>query len=103
MNEVKWNNLLEHFWKSRSKLEYDEFKFNCLDFVLSFLVLFGYYDKNFNQSNEQVLFDKGKTKIKINLKQHITKHLIEPVLKKSLNYLFLLIKLNDEAYVIEKK
>jgi len=102
-NEEKWNDLLEYFWEMKNELVYYEFKFNCLDFILSFLILFGYFDVNDSQNNEHFLLDKQNIKMKIILKQKITKQLIEPALKRSLRYLYLLMKINKESFLIENQ
>lgn len=117
-NETKkWDELLEFFWKQKdhiwSSQKYDEKNLNCFDFVIDFLYMFGYFDANNDEDdsnlNDLLLLTSDNTSNYDNLtmrkflKQNLASELIEPVIRKSLKYLYLLVKLNsnEKTYLKE--
>ena len=81
--------------KKWSKSNYDEFTFNCLDFVISFLLNLGYFDDNVTHTEPSSLLNGY-------LREKLSRDLIEPEFVKCLKYLRLLVRLN-ESEVFEEK
>jgi hypothetical protein len=108
-----WNNLLEIFWIKRHLLwdskRYDEFNFNCLNFIVSFLLEFGFFDLNEDDATDFLyqtsLIELLKSEwIEPNhnplliglLKQRFSNEFIEPEFLKCLRFLNLLVKLKEK-------
>jgi hypothetical protein len=115
--DPKWDLLLDCYWKRRKELWhrafYDENRFNCLDFVINFLLEYGMFDLNEEQSdlissaallNAESSFKQKKNIfiLKNFLKQKLSKEFIEPEFFKCLKYLNLLINLYEKKYFLEK-
>lgn len=109
----KWDLLLEECWLNRSnqwsQSKYDEKKFNCFDFVINFLVDFGYFDMNEEDSQDRKLKhllstakpNEPNQRLHRYLKEKITNDLIESEFVKFLKYLNLLVKLRKQKFLIE--
>lgn len=115
--DFKWNMLLDRHWKRRKELWnrrfYDENRFNCLDFVVGFLLEYGLFelDRNSAQACSVVCVDQHDVaaqarslllRKKSFLKHKISKEFIEPEFDKCLGYLRLLLSLHEKKYIIEK-
>jgi hypothetical protein len=109
----KWDLLLEECWLNRSnqwkQSKYDENKFNCFDFVIAFLIEFGYFELNEEDSQDKKLKQllsttkANETNIRLHryLKDKMTNDLIESEFVKFLKYLNLLVKLRKRKFLIE--
>jgi hypothetical protein len=105
----KWDDLLESFWTQRQKYwnscSYNEFEKNCLDFVLNFLLLYGYFDiqheENSIVSTEPVFLSKNDFLMKSFLRKKLVDKLIEPAVRKSFKYTLILLKLKNRSYFKE--
>ena len=97
-----WNVFLDRCWLHREQdwtaHRYDEFNFNCLDFIIIFLYEIGFFDineeTNSNGCIETFQFNKNNSLIINFLKQAFSKDFIEPKFVKCLKYLNILIKLD---------
>lgn len=112
MINERWDSLLENYWKHKEnkwcQSIYDEFNFNCLDFIIIFLLEYGFFDINYEHNEETYLsFNNRKanekqTMIMNNfLREKLSRELIEPEFIKCLKYLNLLLKLKKEEYFSE--
>lgn len=108
-----WNNLLETFWIKRhiiwSSSRYDEFNFNCLNFIVSFLLEFGFFDINNDDAadflcqtsladllkNEWIEHSHNPLLVAL-LKQKFSTEFIEPEFLKCLRFLNLLVKIKEK-------
>lgn len=111
-NETKkWDDLLEyqfkqkeHYWSAK---QYDETNLNCFDFIINFLYVFGYFDLNEENEEEmylnELVFIENNHLMKKFLKQKLANELIEPVIRKSLKYIYLLMKLNSNEKAFLKE
>lgn len=112
-----WDAVLESHWNNREKgwnpLDYDEFKNNCLDFIIRFLLDYGFFDQNYElcatkQGHANSILNSSRLKeqheliIKSYFKQKLTREIIEPEFLKCFKYLNLLIQLHEFEFLIEK-
>jgi hypothetical protein len=109
----KWDLLLEECWLKRknqwSQSKYDENKFNCFDFVISFLIEYGYFDMTEEDSQDKKLKQllsatkNNQPNLRLNgyLKEKMTNDMIESEFVKFLKYLNLLVKLRKQKFLIE--
>jgi hypothetical protein len=106
----KWDDLLEKFWTQRELIwnssRYNEFEYNCLDYVIDFLLLYGYFDIQHEENplvlTDSLFFEKEDFFMKKFLRKKLVDELIEPTVRKSLKYLLILLKLKNESYFKEK-
>lgn len=132
-SDFKWNTILDRHWKRRKELWnrcfYDENRFNCLDFVITFLLEYGLFDmsreiaacKKHIQHHPQLRLAGGLLTggelmsahsfggsprnlfvVKSLLKRKISKEFIQPEFDKCLRYLNLIISLYEKKYLVEK-
>lgn len=115
--DSKWNTLLDRHWKKRKELWnrtfYNENKFNCLDFIITFLLDYGFFDFSI-EHNELILkndlidesfktiYKKNYNILKCFYKKKLSKEYIEPEFLKCLKYLKLLINLHLKKYLREQ-
>lgn len=99
--DFKWNMLLDRHWKRRKEMWnrafYDENNFNCLDFVINFLLEYGFFDWNLDNSSQNDIFI-----YKSIIKKKISKEYIEPEFIKCLRYLNMIINLHEKKYLVEQ-
>lgn len=103
----KWDLILDNYWYNErdtkwSAAHYNELKFNCLDFIIKFLID---YDYKFNINNENRSCNSTLTAEKTTvdyLKYILSRQLIEPEFIKCFKYLNLLIKIKKNGYFMEK-
>ncbi len=118
-----WDNLLESFWLRKeivwAAVKYDEFNFNCLDFIISFLIEFGFFDVNeqsflvndynqidivkiLNSCNNNNYTQSSCSPLMIQLLKHkFSSEFIEPEFLKCLAYLNMLVKLKEKKCINE--
>ena len=105
----KWNILLENFWLNKdtawTSLKYNENTFNCLDFIINFLIELGFFDLNeecFDSLNadfdiKNKCFKGQRNWLLISLlKQEFSSKFIEPEFYKCLRFLNLLVKIKEK-------
>ena len=97
LNFNKWDFILDNYWYNQrhtkwSSKSYNEMKFNCLDFVIQFLIDYDYKFQNFNSSSTESMES---------LKYLVSNQLIEPEFIKCFKYLNLLAKIKTNEYFIE--
>lgn len=110
-SKIKWDVVLEKNWDERfnkwNEKNYDELNWNCLDFIISFLVEYGFFDLNQDYDLENDVFKgemefQNKVIIKKYLRKKLSNELIEPEFLKCLKYFSLLVKINEKKYFIEQ-
>lgn len=107
--DSKWNDLLDRNWKRRKEIWnrafYDENNFNCLDFIINFLLEYGFFehddffidtDNNFMNSHK-----KNPFILNCSLKNKLSKEYIEPEFVKFIKYLKLLVSLDNKKCLME--
>ncbi len=119
-----WNNLLDSFWVRKdivwTAFKYDEFNYNCLDFIITFLIEFGFFDINEqsfvvnddreldikyildNCDNNYYTISRYSSLMITLLKNKFSNEFIEPEFLKSLGYLNMLAKLKEKKWINEK-
>ena len=111
-NEAKkkvWNVFLDRYWLNKEQYwaahRYDEFNFNCLDFIIIFLYEIGFFDideeTNSHDCIETFQFNKNNYLIISFLKQAFSKDFIVPKFVKCLKYLNLLTKVDIKNCISE--
>lgn len=112
---ASWNNLLENFWLKKddnwTSAKYDEFNFNCMDFIIHFLLEFGFFDVNeecyldvseFHLKNSRTSESKHNPLMNALLKQKFSSEFIEPEFLKCLGFLNLLVRIEENKCLSEK-
>ena len=97
LNFNKWDFMLDNYWYNQrhtkwSSKSYNEISFNCLDFVIQFLIDYDYKFQN---------FESGSINSIENIKFLVSNHLIEPEFIKCFKYMNLLAKIKTNEFFIE--
>jgi hypothetical protein len=97
LNFNKWDFILDNYWYNQrhtkwSLKSYNEINFNCLDFVIQFLIDYDYKFQNFNPNSANSID---------NIKYLVSNHLIEPEFIKCFKYMNLLAKIKKNDFFIE--
>lgn len=97
LNFNKWDFILDNYWYNQrqtkwSTKSYNEIKFNCLDFVIQFLIDYDYKFQSFSSNSISSVES---------LKYLVSNQLIEPEFIKCFKYLNLLAKIKANEYFIE--